>query len=302
MKKCLGIQIESRKARFALCRGREVLAFQEEVLPPGLAEEGSVLDWEEMGALLEKKAGIFTKECGQAAVVLPDKLTYVARLQLPDMSRKQVKLNLPYELQELPWERGDYILDYEVLERTEREGEGKYLELLAGAAQKALIEKYRELVKRLGMRLVLALPEAVVYQGLIDRAKREKKEEVPGDFALLYLGEERGKLCMFRKGRYETGKELEAGAEDYSVPREQDRIGLEVMRALNFFQYTYPQSSVYTLYCWGIGIDSPGLLPAIKESAGVKVIPAWQLFSGKEENPFVYEGAAAAIAWDRNRR
>ena len=115
MKKCLGIQIESRKARFALCRGREVLAIQEEVLPPGLAEEGSVLDWEEMGALLEKKAGIFTKECGQAAVVLPDKLTYVARLQLPDMSRKQVKLNLPYELQELPWERGVYILHYEVL-------------------------------------------------------------------------------------------------------------------------------------------------------------------------------------------
>lgn len=297
MKKCLGIEIGTRKIRFGLCDGGELLSAWEETLPPGYAEEGAVLEWDRMGRFLEKKAESARWNCRRAAVVLPDKLVYTTRLRLPDMRPGQILLNLPFEFPELPGKKEDYLMDYELLGRVEEKEGEPYLELLAAAADRKLLDHYRELTRRMGMNLVLALPQAVIVQRLIESAGKGKAEPLPRDFALLYLGEEEGRLCMFSNGRYETGKVLDTGTGEDIRREEGDRISLEIMRALNFFQYTYPQSSVETIYFWGKKADAHRCR-AIEANAGATVFPASRLFSGKPSNPFLWEGTAAALAWE----
>lgn len=109
-----------------------------------------------------KKNGIRANE---GAVVLKEENAYVRTVSLPVMTEDQLTKNLPYEFKDyIVDELKNYLFDYAVLSSNEEE-----MELLSAATGKELIEDYRTILRKAGLKLYNAAPSVSSYINLIQK-------------------------------------------------------------------------------------------------------------------------------------
>lgn len=216
----------------------------------------------------------------------------------------------------------DYVFDYAVvsdpndLDKPDGEGGegdegGRSMELMAVGTQRAVVEDAQETMRKAGLRLIKIAPSLSAYIALL-RVQHDALAGIAEEYGILDLGSEAIRMYMFRGDRHVATRVLEVGlstlddvlAEAYGIDvhlahtyllsnfdnchqREECRtayenIAVELMRALNFYRFSNPNSSLGDLWLCGGGAVIEPLAETIGEMLNIQLHSAAELVPGGE--------------------
>ena len=194
----------------------------------------------------------------------------------------------------------------------EAEPQNETLELMAVGAQRAILEDVQATLRKAGLKLVRTAPAISAYIELI-RAQRESLKQVGDEYGILDLAYSSIRLYMFKGDRHIATRALEMGlsnldgviADALSVENHlahtylmsnfdncQDReachtayenIAVELMRALNFYRFSNPNSNLGDIWVCGGGALIQPLVETIGSMLGVTLHSADELVPGGEQ-------------------
>lgn len=187
---------------------------------------------------------------------------------------------------------------------------GATMDLLAVAAPVSLMNETRLMLRKAGMKLVKAAPVVSAYVGLIRNMDPAKRPE-SGEYCFLDLGYQSIRMYMFKGDRHEVTRVLETGlsvvdaaiadaynvdehlAHTYVINNFEDcqskevclnafnNIAVELMRALNFYRFSNPDSALADIWLCGGGAYIGALTAAIEAGMeGMKIHSAEELLPG----------------------
>ena len=180
----------------------------------------------------------------------------------------------------------------EVLREDFGEDAAPTMELLAVAAPITLMEESRDMLRKASLKLVRAAPGVCGYIGLI-RNMKDQNRPASGEFCILDLGYQAIRMYMFKGDRHEVTRALEFGlsridevladaynvdvhlAHTYLLTNYEDcqhkevcvnafnNIAVELLRALNFYRFSNPESELADIWLCGGGAAIGALTEAI---------------------------------------
>lgn len=189
---------------------------------------------------------------------------------------------------------------------------GPTMELMAVGAQRSLLDESRDILRKAGLKMYIAAPALCSYISLI-RKKQDVLKETADEFGILDLGYNSIRLYMFREDQHMATRVMEIGlssldsvlADAYGVDmhlahtylmsnfencqeREEcqnsyDNIAIELMRALNFYRFSNPDSTLSDLWLCGGGAMIRPLTDAIDDMLDMEMHPASELVPGGED-------------------
>ena len=316
-KTILGVDIGHDRLKLALVKGTRVLKTAVTPMPENLLREGRITSRETMGELIRttmKENGI---RAGHAAMALTNETVFIKNVQMPRMTVEQLEYNLPFEFNDyITGELRDYVFDYAVVSDGEADAgaEGATMELMAVGTQRAVVEDAQQVLRKAGLRLVLAAPTVSAYISLL-RAQRASLAEEAEEYGVLDLGYQSIRMYMFKGDRHVATRALEIGlssldsvlADAYGVDihlahtylltnfedcqrREEcltayENIAVELMRALNFYRFSNPDSALADLWLCGGGAVIQPLAESLGEMLNIQLHPASELVPGGEGIP-----------------
>ena len=315
-KTLLGIDIGCDSAKLALVTGRRVRKTAIVPMPVNLVKDGRIVSSETMGELLRgavKENGLKNR---LAAVAYPNESVFIRNVTMPRMNEEQLKTNLPYEFRDyISDELKNYIFDYAMISgeaaKSDAEAVGEDIEnsmnLLAVAAPVVLLDETREYIRKAGMSLSIAAPCVCSFINLIRASQGEGSEK---EYCILDLGYRAIRMYMFRGDAHIVTRILEVGldsldnviAEQFNVDEhlahtylitnyEQcqtseyctsayNNIAVELLRAINFYRFSNPDSALSDVYLCGGGSTIDALSTAIQNQLDMSVHHAYELIEG----------------------
>lgn len=316
----LGVDIGSKTLKIADIKKGKLIGFVYETLPDNIVVDGSLVAFEAMADFLKdvlKKHKISTKT---VALILPDTTVYTRRLTMPAMNEKQLKTNLPYEFNGLlAGDKDKYLYDYSIIGYVKDEDdEIREMEMLGAVVNEELLNKYADMFRRAGLKMVKAGPCETALSALIFNLREAGNFN---DIALLDLGYHATKIQFFEQGRFEVDRTIETGLADiekivaetfdiepyiastYLKSNKEDiqnnekcveiytNIATEIMRVINFYHYEHQNSTLETLYYCGGGSKINRFLSEIADQLPINLAPLSDL--GKIKDEAVVLGPAA---------
>ena len=183
------------------------------------------------------------------------------------------------------------------------------LQLLVAAVQEDAMTELRQALRKAGMKLAKAAPAECAFLSLI-REYEAKGAEKDAEYCILDLGYRSIRMYMFHGPRHITTRALEIGlsslidiiAENKGVDTHlahtyllnnfedcqnadfcraaYDNISIELMRALNFYRYSNPNSQINCVWLSGGGAEILPLRQTIADTLGIEIRTADQLLRG----------------------
>ena len=316
----LGVDIGNRAVHLVLWDGKQIKKSITEPLPEGLVRDGHIVSNAAMAEFFKTIRKQYHIPSGHVSLVLHSGECFCRRFDVPAMTHSQLKVNLSYEFRDfITQEKEKYFYDYAVLNQMD---DGAKLDLMAAAVAKETIASYDEMLRKAGFRLRVAIPEEVAYTNLFDRFK---SEETQGSACLLDLGHAAVSIHMLRDGRHQSGRNLDYGcaaldqviSEQLNVApyvactyRESNyedcqnlegckdvysHIALEVLKAVNYYNYSNAEQPVEFICCWGGGLKIAPLLDALRETLSVPVDSWEKLLPGLNQDPSSLLALGAAL-------
>lgn len=318
MKHLIGIDIGTGAVKLAQISNENVLRTSYALLSGSPVQNGRVVSPEELAKtirLLHRESKFRGRRC---ALVLPREVVFVRRLTMPYMTEAHLKLNLPYELRDyIQNDKEQYFYDYAVLSVIpDEEGKPAQLDLLAAAAPCEVIKQYRAVLSMAGLRLVLAIPQALAYRNII-RAHEQSGAAHPEEYCIVDMGYSSIRVHMYRGAAYETSRVLDFDEEvlkalgddtdtsDPDSPHRElyGRIALEITRSVNFYGFNTPDSNLQDIYFSGDLSQSSPLMEEIRSTLTLNCHPIEDLLppmsSGKPKAR--YGAAVGAILQSSGR-
>ena len=246
-------------------------------------------------------------------VMTADQLTYNLPFEFRDYITDELKdYMFDYAMISTPQEIAESMQKPEKEEEGEAEspleedeGTGAAMELLAVAVPASLVQDSRTLLRKAGLKMVKAAPTVSSYISLI-RAY-EKKGDHPEEYCILDLGHEAIRMYMFRGERHVVTRGLEVGlatldqalADTYNVDihlahtyllnnyddcqnkeacrNAYNSISVELMRALNFYRFSNPDSQINDVWLCGGGAAIAPLRRVIADTLDMQIHQASEL-------------------------
>ena len=189
---------------------------------------------------------------------------------------------------------------------------GESMELLAAACQKSLIDDYREILRKAGLKLYKASPTVSCFQSLI-RAIPVTEDNANREYCILDLGYQSIRMYMYRGDRHIVTRVLEVGLRslDEAVAENENidihkahtnfvknfegcqrneycmtaygNITVELMRALNFYRFSNPESHLEDIWICGGGAMIRPLQESIEETMDLRIHHARELVPGRSK-------------------
>ena len=272
----IGIQFDGAEVTMAQYAGGTLRCYTER-MPENLVQNDQIVSQETFAAFLKnaKRQGGFTGFASASTVVLPFSCAYFRTLSMPIMTEDQLKLNLPYEFRDfIGQDSFKYNFDY-ALEGFEDNEEGRNvtMNLMAAAAPKETLDRYAVTLKKGGFRLKAAIPTEMAIVN-IARSAIKSGAELDREECICSLGYDHTVFSIIREGRLAAFKIIDVGssqvddaiAAQYNIDKhlaadyrssnyegildsEQcqkvyDKLGLEIMKTVNFYRYETPDSEV----------------------------------------------------------
>lgn len=305
----IGIDIGSSTVKFALCSGGRLKRLAIEPLPDNLLREGRIVSPEAMSVFLRdavRKHRIPGRHC---ALVLPSNVAFSKTVTMPAMSVEQLRLNLPYEFRDyISLEKDKYVYDYALLELLSDEGGTPVqMQLMAASTLKSTIADYSHMLARAGLRLAVAAPEECAYMNLLRRHKEENPSAGQQEYCIIDLGHSATKVHIFSGHRFEVTRVIDYGgaamdailsermnidthiAKTYRLSNYDDilesealsnlyrSVAIEIMRAVNFYGFNNPASTLKKAYFSGGGAQNPFLVSQIRTELSLELHPVSEL-------------------------
>ncbi len=301
-KSVLGIDIGYDQLKLALTSGGRVMKTAVTQMPENLFREGRFISSETMSSLIRETMRESGMKTSSAAVVLPNEHVYVKNVDVPVMTEEQLAYNLPFEFNDyITGEVGDYLFDYAVIDK-----EKETLHLLAAGVEKKVVEDTQMMVRKAGLKLVKTAPALCTYISLI-RAQREGLMQVADEMGILDLGYHAITMYMYKQDQHIATREFDMGlsslddiiADKYGVERHlahtyvmknfenclgseecaafYDNIAVEIMRAINFYQFSNQGSILSNVWVVGGGAANEALVNTIDNTLEAELHPASEL-------------------------
>lgn len=329
--KFTGIEIGSKQVKMTQCCGNCLYKVVIEPLPDNYVNNGAIVSMEAMSTFLKEMAKKYKFSDKSCAVVLPDHAAFSRRLTMPAMAVDHLKINLPYEFHDFINDRKEkYVFDYCVLDmKYDEDGKPAAMDLMAAAAPKEMIAEYEAMMKQAGFKLMIAAPEVFAYSNLIREYERVEGIEEPLEYCFVDFGYHSTKLHIFSSYRFEVTREIDYGvahliqtvaavhnvdehvAQSYVMENYLDSwnleecrdiyesIGVEVMRAINFYSFNNPESHLDTMYYCGGGSLILPLTEVVSSHISLEVRPVSELITivGDVPEEACISPAAAGITY-----
>ena len=319
----VSFDIGSAQIKLVWCAGGVCKAAVSAPVPDGLVRGGTIVSMDAMADLLRQLA----KEnnlprSAQAAVILPAPLVFTRITELPPMTEGQLTYNLPFEFKDyLNQEKSRYYFDYAV-QGTEKDesGETTGLRLFACATLKKTVEDYRAMFYRAGYKLKLALPEEAAFGNLA--ALHAKNAPGDEDLCIVDIGHKGIRMFIYRDGHFRTHRAVDLGLwdleqqlasergvdphmahthllTDYESALTQDstlelfnRMAVEIMKAVNFYNYNNREQSLRSVYLCGGGAAIAPLRENVSRVTDLELKDIGTLIPGDVETPWLFARAA----------
>lgn len=326
-KEYLGIDIGSARVKFAVCSNNTVHRLVCADLPDNMVTGGRILSPQAMSEFLHDVRRENRLTTRDVALILPEQAVFFRTLTVPGMTADQLRINLPYEFRDyISSEKEKYFYDYAVVSRTDDEnGVPTQFELQAAATPKALIAEYRDLLRRAGLRLRIAVPNEMAWSNLIRTFELRAPAEASREYCVLDIGHAATRLHLFHGRTLEMNKLIDYGCslldtaiaetrgvdehvahthkhadhdDALNLPACQgvyNALAVEVMKALNFHAYEHRENLLQSVYYCGGGAQIEPLIAAIREAIDLPLEPITRLLPPLESDQAHALSCAAAI-------
>ena len=195
-------------------------------------------------------------------------------------------------------------------EQQENRGE---MELLAAAAPLEAIDDLRLMARKAGLKLTFVAPEVSACENLL-HYKLNSDGDIDKEYGILDLGSTSCRLLIFKGDRHQVTRVIERGmgqveellADNYHIDihlahtwmlaNHEDcihsdvcrdafsQISVELMRALNFYQFSNPDSHLEDIYICGGGAPVETMRQSLEENLDVRIHDAQELLEGLRGN------------------
>ena len=192
--------------------------------------------------------------------------------------------------------------------KEEQENRGE-MELLAAAAPLEAMDDLRLMARKAGLKLTFAAPEVSACENLL-HYKLKNEEDKDKEYAILDLGSTSSRLLIFKGDRHQVTRVIERGMEQveelladnfhidihlahtWLLANHEDcihsevcqdafsQISVELMRALNFYQFSNPDSHLEDIFICGGGASIETMRQSLEENLDVKIHDAGELLAG----------------------
>lgn len=224
---------------------------------------------------------------------------------MPRMTTSQLMMNLPYEFSDfIQGEAEQYFCDYAVCAPTEEDDE-KAIPMMAAVAAKSRLASYVQMFAQAGIRLGTILPQEMA---LINIAK--SRSVGPEEYFFVDLGHQYTRITAIWRDRVHATRQIPIGGRSIDLAFAQetgvdaflagsyklsdyqgahsdpalvdlcDRIAVEILKVLNFYQFTYRNSSLEGIYLAGGGAALPTLRQAIQNTVSLPLLDPAELLPG----------------------
>ena len=317
-KTLLGIDIGCESVKLALVSGRRVKKTAIIPMPVNLIKEGRIVSPDTMGELLRNSVKENGLKNRLAAVAFANEAVFIRNVTMPQMNEEQLKTNLPYEFRDyISDELKNYVFDFAMISgeaaKSDAEAVGEdadtSMNLLAVAAPITLLDETREYLRKAGMVLHIAAPSVCSFINII---RSLRAEEASKEYCILDLGYRAIRMYMFRGDAHIVTRLLEVGldsldnviaeqfnvdvhlAHTYLVTNYEDcqngeyctnaynNIAVELLRAINFYRFSNPDSALSDVYLCGGGSAIGALSSTIENQLDMNVHHAYELIEGGE--------------------
>ena len=226
-------------------------------------------------------------------------------------------MNLPYEFTDFIQGAPDqYFCDYALCGKAPGDEEGT-MPMMAAVASKDALAQYVRMFSQAGVRLKTILPQEMA---LIQLAQAQKAEEC----CFVDLGHQFTRITVVWRDRVQATRQIGMGGRNldllvadelgvdaflagtYKMGNYRDilsspgvadvceHIAVEILKVINFYQFTYRSSTLEGVYLVGGGAAIPALRKAIADVAGVELLEPETLLPGAQERAAAGVFAAGA--------
>lgn len=290
----VGVDIGGGTLKLAVRHGGDATLLSAR-MPENMVSNARVVAPETMSEFLKhvkRENHIRVSDC---TLVLSSAFTHFRKVEIPAMTIDELKVNLPYEFRDYVTEDpANYFYDY-VVKGTEYDEAGKPVafSLYAAAVLKETVDSYSDILRRAGFRLKVALPRTMVYMNMLSEHIRRNPTAVQQEFCLVDVGNEHTSVDFFKGDEYVASKVIDYGcrnidevisdvkdvdlyiagtyrASDYESVLEMpelrqgyDSLAVEILKVINFYNFSTPDNQLADLYFTGGGADIQGLLDTV---------------------------------------
>ena len=315
----LGFDIGSNSMKVAVRKGNSVRVEQVR-LPENLVDEsGNITLPHAFAQFLKQQRKKLSLPRGKASLVLPPSQVICRLVTMPRMTTEQLMMNLPYEFADfVQGEADQYFCDYALCTPTEEEsGSGSEdgeqdgdqgVPMMAAAAAKHTLAEYVQMFARAGIKLKTILPQEMALINLV-KDRKDGMEE----FCFVDLGQQATRITVVWRDRVQATRQIALGgrnldmavvdqfgvdaflANTYKYGNYQgvqslpalndvcDRIAVEILKVINFYQFTYRNSNLEGIYLVGGGSAMPYLRHSIEATVGMSLLSPEDFLPGAGE-------------------
>ena len=285
----IGFDIGSNALKIAVVSGSSIVT-QEARLPENLvADDGSIKLPHAFSEFLRTTRKELSIPRGTVILSLPPSRSICRFVTMPEMPRDQIAINLPYEFADyVQGAPDDYVCDYAICARMEGDSNDEIPMMAAALSRKVSVE-YVQIFADAGLKLKAIIPPEISLINLVRDASKAEKE-----FFFIDFGQQATRITVVCKDRIYASRQIPIGGKDIDeaiastvgvesylantykrnnyqdiqadtvVTSLCDRIAVEVLKVINFYQFSNRGSAMDCVYMLGGG----SLLPYMEESLG----------------------------------
>ncbi len=326
-KKIIGVDLGVSEVKFAVLSDSYIEKTVRVQTPENLIQDGMPVSPEAMASFLKKTVAKHGLRGGTWALALSPAQSYTRCVTVPRMNVEQLELNLPYEFRDyITQGKEKYQYDYAVLcNRKGEDGAGDEMDLMACSALKSTLIELQATFRQAGTRLKRIVPEEFAYRNLIRQACPEEDHPV----CFIDLGHSTTRIHIFKGERFDVTRIIDMGGvyqdtvigellgEDPFLARTKKQanqdgileeenclefyrsIALEIMRAINFYNYD-SREAMEQLYIMGGGALNQYLLKELEAGLDLEIKDVAELLpkSGAvDKDTLCLFAAAVGAAW-----
>ena len=317
----VGFDIGSSSLK-AAALGPEGIRIEEVRLPENMVDEtGRIVLPHAFAQFLKQVRKDLSLPRGPAALVLPPSQVLCRLVMMPKMTEEQLLLNLPYEFSDFIQGAADqYYCDYAVCDRMEGEDETGGIPMMAAAASKQVLAEYNRMFAQAGLKLKTVLPQEMA---LIQLCRERTKRAL--EFFFVDLGHQYTRITAIKGDRVQATRQIALGGRNldavvanemgvvpylagtykmtnfqdvYDLPAVADicdRIAVEILKVVNFYQFTYRANELKGIVLAGGGTAFPLLRESIERTVDLPLLDPAKLLPEAGETAAVGIFAAGAV-------
>lgn len=306
----VAFDIGNSSLKIAVFKGHDVKLYEQRI-PENVIDNDRIALPDTFAQFLKAVKKELNLPNGPVGIILPYSDYICKTITMPLMTKDQLEINLPYEFNDfITGDPEQFFCDYALCEPTKEEEENNEITITAAVAPKDVLTSYIDMFELAGFKVSTVLPKEIALINIV-KANSEKLNE--NEFCFVDIGQNSINICMIEKDRIKAQRQITIGCKQIdeivadilnidpflvdSYKRTNsnnvldndrcvdvyNRILVEIVKVINFYQFTYRNNNLNGVYIIGGGANVEKLKNIIADGVDMQILDAAQLINGNNE-------------------